>query len=100
MDLQSLTQKAAQALSGQTGFSEKVKLDFGDAGKLFLDGEKGTATNEDAEADATMSINWDDFIALAKGQLDPTMAFMSGKIKVLGDMSVVMKLQSLLTKFL
>ncbi|MGB0908712.1 MAG: SCP2 sterol-binding domain-containing protein, partial [Maricaulaceae bacterium] len=41
------------------------------------------------------SVSKDDFIALASGNLDPMMAFMSGKLKVAGDMSVAMGLQSL-----
>ena len=61
---------------------------------------KGTATNEDGAADATISVDWDDFQKLIAGQLDPTMAFMQGKLKVAGDMSVAMKLQSVLSKLM
>jgi putative sterol carrier protein len=98
MDLASLTAKASQALSAGGDFNKKVKFDFGDSGKLFLDGVNGTASNEDADADATVKVDWDDFVKLAAGQLDPTMAFMQGKLKVAGDMSVAMKLQGLLAK--
>lgn len=98
MDLASLTAKASQALSAGGDFNKKVKFDFGDDGKLFLDGVNGTASNEDADADATVKVDWDDFQKLAAGQLDPTMAFMQGKLKVAGDMSVAMKLQGLLSK--
>ena len=49
------------------------------------------------KADATLTMAPDDFISLTKGQLNPMNAFMSGKIKVAGDMGLVMKLQSLLT---
>ena len=38
------------------------------------------------------------FEKLSAGQLDPTMAFMQGKLKINGDMSVAMKLQPLLAK--
>ena len=37
-----------------------------------------------------------DFVGLATGKLDPTMAFMTGKLKVRGDMALAMKLQNLL----
>ena len=40
----------------------------------------------------------DDFKSLAAGDLDPMQAVMSGKLKILGDMGVAMKLQSLLSK--
>ena len=76
-----------------------MKLDFGSVGKLLLDGVNGKASNEDGNADATVTVSWDDFVNLAKGQLDPTMALMRGKLKVDGDMSVIMKLQGLISKF-
>lgn len=99
MDLADLTSKAASAVAGGTAFAKKVKFDFGDVGKLFIDGPAGTATNDDAEADATIKVDWEDFMKLREGKLDPTMAFMQGKLKVLGDMSVAMQLQGLMSKF-
>lgn len=98
MDLASLTQKAQDALSSTTGFDKIVKFDFGSVGQLLLDGINKTASNEDGKADATVSVKWEDFVNLAKGELDPTMAFMQGKLKVAGDMSVIMQLQGLMSK--
>jgi putative sterol carrier protein len=37
-----------------------------------------------------------DFLAIVNGKLNPQMAFMSGKLKVQGDMGLAMKLQQLL----
>ena len=37
-----------------------------------------------------------DFIAMVEGKLNPTAAFMSGKLKIKGDMGLAMKLQSIL----
>ena len=98
MDLAALTAKVQEALSAGTGFDKKVKFDFGSVGKLFIDGAAGKASNEDGAADATVSVAFDDFQKLAQGALDPTMAFMQGKLKVAGDMGVAMKLQSLFSK--
>ncbi|MBO6689654.1 MAG: SCP2 sterol-binding domain-containing protein [Henriciella sp.] len=99
MDLAELTTKAAAAVAGgDSGFSKKVKFDFGDVGKLFIDGANGVANNDDADADATVKVDWEDFGKLAAGQMDPTMAFMQGKLKVLGDMSVAMQLQTIMSK--
>lgn len=44
---------------------------------------------------ATLSMDADEFEAMSKGDLNPMMAFMSGKIKVDGDLNAVMKFQSL-----
>jgi putative sterol carrier protein len=98
MDLAQLTSRAAEAVAGGGDFKKKVKFDFGDVGKLFIDGASGVADNSDGTADATISVNWDDFTKIAAGQMDPTMAFMQGKLKVTGDMSVAMQLQSLMKK--
>ncbi|WP_084397685.1 SCP2 sterol-binding domain-containing protein [Henriciella aquimarina] len=98
MDLATLTQKANEAVTAGSDFNKKVKFDFGDVGKLFIDGANGTADNSDGDADATVKVDWEDFKKLASGDMDPTMAFMQGKLKVLGDMSVAMQLQSLMKK--
>ena len=41
----------------------------------------------------TMNIKPSDFILLATGKMDGTKAYFSGKLKVKGNMSLVMKLQ-------
>ncbi len=51
----------------------------------------------DGDAQCTITIKEaDDWVKLASGKLNPTMAFMQGKIRVKGDMSLALKLQSLL----
>lgn len=99
MDLAQLTSKASEAVAGGGAFGKVVKFDFGDVGKLLIDGPGGTASNQDDAADATIKVSWDDFKKLQAGELDGTMAFMQGKLKVEGDMSVAMQLQSLMSKF-
>jgi putative sterol carrier protein len=99
MTLEELTSKANEAVSAGGDFKKKVKFDFGDLGKLFIDGAEGKADNSDGDADATIKVDWDDFKKISAGEMDPTMAFMQGKLKVEGDMSVAMQLQSLMSKF-
>ncbi|GHA88929.1 sterol-binding protein [Algimonas arctica] len=82
------------ALVKAGGLDKSVKFDFGDAGSVFAHGT--TAEVDSAkDADCTISVDKADFIALAEGNLDPMMAFMSGKLKVAGDMSVAMGLQNI-----
>ena len=52
-----------------------------------------TLTREQIKAYADAS---GDFVDLATGKLDGTMAFMSGKLKIKGDMGLAMKLQNIL----
>lgn len=78
---------------------KKVKIDFGgDAGVLMLDGTAQRVSEDDGVADTTIKVGWDDWQALAAGQLDGMTAFMTGKLKVEGDMSNAMQLQSVLSK--
>ena len=53
-----------------------------------------TISNEDRETDCTIGISMENLQAMLDGELNGVSAFMSGKIKVEGDMSVAMKLQS------
>jgi putative sterol carrier protein len=77
---------------------KKVKFDFGDSGKIFLDGAAGKVSSDDAAADTTIKVKLEDFVAMAQGQLDPTAAFMQGKLRVEGDMGVAMQLQGVMAK--
>ena len=42
--------------------------------------------------DVTMTVTWDDALALLRGALDPSVAFMQGRLKVSGSMAVVLAL--------
>ena len=85
--------KMQDAVTKAGGLDKSVKFDFGDDGLVHAEGTD--VSGEDKDADCTISVSKDDFIALAGGNLDPMMAFMSGKLKVAGDMSVAMGLQKL-----
>lgn len=85
--------KMQEAVTKAGGMSKSVKFDFGDDGQVHAAGE--VVSQDDLDADCTIKVSKEDFIALASGNLDPMMAFMSGKLKVEGDMSVAMGLQSL-----
>ena len=84
--------------AGVTVAGKKVKFDFGDQGKIFLDGGANTVSPDDAAADTTIKVKLEDFVAMAQGALDPTAAFMQGKLRVEGDMGVAMQLQSVMAK--
>ena len=77
---------------------KRVKLDFGSEGAVMLDGAASQVSEEDGAADTTIKVSWDDWQAMAAGQLDGMTAFMTGKLKVDGDMGNAMQLQGVLAK--
>ncbi|MDO1560322.1 SCP2 sterol-binding domain-containing protein [Brevundimonas sp. 2R-24] len=97
-DLAQTTDYIRQRVGEDSGLGKSVKLDFGPEGVIHIDGAStpNQVTNEDKPADATISMAWDDFIALSEGRLDPMMAFMQGKMKIQGDMMLAQRLAPLL----
>ncbi len=52
--------------------------------------------NQDTPADCTVTISPENLMKMFRRELDPTMAFMQGKMKLNGDMAVAMKLGPIL----
>ena len=89
--LQEITDRIRGAVGDDSGLGKSLKLDLKDSGVVLIDG--GSVTNEDKSADLTMTLSLDDLLAIGTGSLDPTMAVMTGKLK-LSDMGMAMALQS------
>jgi putative sterol carrier protein len=65
--------------------------------KLDIEGRKVTTGSADG-AKLTVTIKGADLIALASGKLNPMQAFMSGKMKIKGDMMKAQKLTPFFNK--
>ena len=94
MDNAAIAERMKEAITKAGGLDKSVKFDFNGGGNVYAHGTD-VHVDSDTDADCTISVDKDDFVALAEGNLDPMMAFMSGKLKVAGDMSVAMGLQSI-----
>ncbi|WP_323771167.1 SCP2 sterol-binding domain-containing protein [Antarctobacter sp.] len=79
---------------GGSGFDGTAKMTIEDEGSLIID-ENGAHAG-DEEADVTMTASAETFEAIVSGDLDPTSAFMSGKLAIDGDMSAAMRLAQVL----
>jgi putative sterol carrier protein len=67
-------------------------------GKWFAKIENGALTSGGGEADSadcTVTVSDSDWLDILNGKLDGQMAFMAGKLKIAGDMSLALKLKSL-----
>ena len=98
MTLQEITAKMKEGASKKPAFGSSVKFAT-DQGVVHIDGNQAppAVTNDDAAADCTIKMDFSDFADLIEGKLDGMSAFMTGKLKIEGDMGVAMKLKSILS---
>jgi putative sterol carrier protein len=98
MSLELVTNGLKEKIGEDCGLGATLKFDFGDDGVLMLDATQvpNLVSNEDGEAQCTMAISIENFMEMAEGNLDGTAAFMSGKLKIQGDMGIAMKLGPIL----
>jgi putative sterol carrier protein len=61
----------------------------------IAEGECRIKEDTTASPDVTLTMSASDYVAIAKGELDPVKAFMGGRIKFKGNMSLLMKLPTL-----
>ena len=77
------------------GFNDgTAKFVIKDEGAIVID-QSGVREGDD-ETDVTLTADVKTFQAILAGDLSPTMAFMSGKLKLDGNMGTAMKLGSAL----
>ena len=88
--------------------AEKLREQMGDASlggslKFEVEGlgairvEGNSVSLDDSEADCTISADEETFEGLVTGDVNPTSAFMSGKLTVDGEMGLAMQLGQLLS---
>ena len=84
------------AKMGDDGFQGgTAKFVIEDEGAIMLDESGARAADE--VADVTLTADAETFKAILDGEQNATAAFMTGKLKVDGDMGMAMKLSSVLS---
>ncbi|HBZ43089.1 MAG TPA: sterol carrier family protein [Maritimibacter sp.] len=83
-----------EKMSGES-FDSTAKFVIEGEGAVMVDGDGARAGDD--EADVTLTADTDTFESMMNGDLNPTAAFMSGKLAVDGDMGTAMKLGGLLS---
>ena len=98
MPLEDVTEKITRKLERASAINARVKFDFGDDGKIFVDATQSppVVSNEDEEADTTLICSIETFEKIMTGKQDPNVAFLMGKLKVQGSMGLALKLNSFL----
>ncbi|WP_121631581.1 SCP2 sterol-binding domain-containing protein [Tropicibacter alexandrii] len=85
---------ALNAKMDGNGFDGTAKFVIEDEGSVIID-ENGAHAGDEA-ADVTLTATQETFEAILAGDLDPTSAFMSGKLSIDGDMGAAMRLAQVL----
>ncbi len=97
MSLEQVTERLTAIFDGNdSGLDRVFKIDLGDDGAVFIDAKSApnSVSNEGDDADVTLSISLADYEQLLSGDLDGQMAFMTGRLKVEGDLSGAIALGS------
>lgn len=81
--LTEVTEKFKSSIVNGPVPTTSLKVNLKDIGFLCVSGT--TVSNDDIEADTTITISRKDFESLVAGKLNAPVAFMQGKIKIKGD---------------
>ena len=97
--MSSMIDAAVSALSDkfEGNFDGSAKFMIEGEGAIMIDGDGVRAGDESEEAEVTMTADADTFQEILSGDLNPTAAFMGGRLKIDGDMGVAMKLGGVLS---
>ena len=79
------------------GVTNSYLFDVEGAGQWLVDVDGGrvNVTEGGGAADVTIATSEENFMRIVRGEQNPTTAYMTGKIKIKGDMGAAMKLQKL-----
>ncbi|MHB8468154.1 MAG: SCP2 sterol-binding domain-containing protein [Gaiellaceae bacterium] len=91
---------SSRADSSKTaGMSNSYLFDIDGAGQWKVDVDDGAVTviegDGGGDADVVISTSEETFAKIVAGEQNPTSAYMTGKLKIKGDMGAAMKLQKL-----
>jgi len=83
--------------SKTAGMNNSYLFDIDGAGKWKVDVQDGSVrvTEDEEDADVTITTSEETFEKITSGEQNATSAYMTGKLKVKGDMGAAMKLQKL-----
>ena len=83
--------------AGAAEITNSYRFDVDGAGTWIVDVVDGQVRVQEGEheADVTITSSEDNFMAIVRGEQNPMTAYMTGKLKVKGDLQAALKLQKL-----
>ncbi|WP_216830249.1 SCP2 sterol-binding domain-containing protein [Alkalihalobacterium elongatum] len=102
--LESLKEKMNSNPEGIQGLNTTYQFDLtgdeeGTYQIKFENGQVEYVLGENYEPKCTLALSDANFLKLVAGKLNPTMAFMGGKLKIKGEMGLALKLQNVLKTY-
>ena len=85
--------KALKEKMSNSSFDGSAKFEIEGEGSIVISGNSVYASDEDT--DVTFVASVEIFQEIFNGELDPTAAFMTGKLKIDGDMGIAMRLANI-----
>jgi putative sterol carrier protein len=92
---ETLESRVDPAKTGGLTATYRFEIDGAGTWMVDVDGGKVSVSENGGDADTTISTSSETFMKIARGEQNPTVAYMSGKLKVKGDMGQALKLQAL-----
>jgi putative sterol carrier protein len=89
-----VTELGAKAKGSE--LSQSVKYIIQEHGAILVDGTGARVVELDTDADLTITADAETFEGIQSGEENAQMAFMSGKLQLDGDMTLAMRLDSIL----
>jgi putative sterol carrier protein len=82
------------------GINARIQLNAsGEGGGNYTisiaDGKSDMTEGVDPDPTATVTVSAQDWVRIMRGELDPTAAFFTGRLKLSGDMGLMMKFQKI-----
>jgi putative sterol carrier protein len=92
------TEGLRQRVGENSGLDTSIKFVFDEGGVIFIDGKSvpNAVNNEDSPAEVTLKLSLETMNKLHRKETNGMMAFMSGQIKLEGNMMAAMKLDQIL----
>lgn len=96
--LEAITRSFSSAITRIDALDGSLKFDMGDDGIVFLNGTVTPClvSNEGGDADCVVEIGIETLEDMMAGRVDSRTAFVQGKMCLVGDMHLAIKLASLL----
>jgi putative sterol carrier protein len=98
MTAKELLHRMPEALDSDAAGDTKAVIQYELSEPMYQVLDAGTVRTVEGRADApdlTVTIGDDDLIALFRGKLNPVMAFMTGRVRVAGDVALAQRLVKL-----